>query len=204
MPLTPKNRKEEWLEGLVQHSTTLTPKNRPEEWMLGLIEGSTTLTPKNRCEAWLKEIIDASGGGGGGSLEIEEGLWSPEEDIARPTISFSDDHATLPGLVIISDDNDTAVSSGSNLFWMLGSPYNFWSASPLVSTTIYYGRVDFLYNLGGTVNANGYIITELTGVSSSSMEYWVTTSDFSPYWLGPSRYWRAGRTYKWIAVWKPE
>ena len=47
MPLTPKNRKEQWLEGLVQHETTLTPKNRPE--------------------AWIKEIIDASGGGGGGT-----------------------------------------------------------------------------------------------------------------------------------------
>lgn len=47
MPLTPKNRKEEWLEGLVDHETTL--------------------TPKNRCEAWMKEIIDASGGGGGGT-----------------------------------------------------------------------------------------------------------------------------------------
>lgn len=46
MPLTPKNRKEEWLQGLVDHETTLTPKNRPEEWM--------------------KEIIDASGGGGTG------------------------------------------------------------------------------------------------------------------------------------------
>lgn len=46
MPLTPKNRKEEWLQGLVDHETALTPKNRPEEWM--------------------KEIIDASGGGGGG------------------------------------------------------------------------------------------------------------------------------------------
>ena len=70
MPLTPKNRKEEWLEGLVEHSTTLTPKNRPEEWMLGLIEGTTTLTPKNRCEAWMKEIIDASGGGGGGGMDL--------------------------------------------------------------------------------------------------------------------------------------
>lgn len=46
MPLTPKNRKEEWLQGLVDHETTLTPKNRDESWM--------------------KEIIDASGGGGGG------------------------------------------------------------------------------------------------------------------------------------------
>ena len=47
MPLTPKNRKEEWLQGLVDHETTLTPKNRPE--------------------AWMKEIIDTSGSGGGGT-----------------------------------------------------------------------------------------------------------------------------------------
>lgn len=50
MPLTPKNRKEEWLEGFVEHETTLTPKNREEEW--------------------LKEIIDASGGGGGGDIDL--------------------------------------------------------------------------------------------------------------------------------------
>lgn len=50
MPLTPKNRKEEWLQGLVDHETTLTPKNRPEEWM--------------------KEIIDASGSGGGGGTGV--------------------------------------------------------------------------------------------------------------------------------------
>ena len=46
MPLIPKNRKEEWLEGLAQHETPLTPRNREE--------------------AWCKEIIDASGGGGTG------------------------------------------------------------------------------------------------------------------------------------------
>ena len=52
MPLTPKNRKEEWLEGLVDHETDL--------------------TPKNRSEAWMKEIIEASGGGGGGGLVVVE------------------------------------------------------------------------------------------------------------------------------------
>lgn len=77
MPLTPKNRKEEWLQGLVDHETTLTPKNRPEEWMLGLVEGSTTLTPKNRCEEWMKEIIDASGGGGTGFSIVTGSFTTP-------------------------------------------------------------------------------------------------------------------------------
>lgn len=51
MPLTPKNRKEQWLDGLVDHETTL--------------------TPKNRSEAWMKEIIEASGGGGGGLFVVD-------------------------------------------------------------------------------------------------------------------------------------
>lgn len=54
MPLTPKNRREEWLQGIVDHETTLTLKNRPEEWM--------------------KEIIDASGGGGGGGGALVIGM----------------------------------------------------------------------------------------------------------------------------------
>lgn len=45
---------------------SLTPKNRKEEWLQGLVDHETTLTPKNRAEEWMKEIIDASGGGGGG------------------------------------------------------------------------------------------------------------------------------------------
>ena len=39
----------------------LTPKNRKEQWLEGLVEGETTLTPKNRREEWMKEIIDAKG-----------------------------------------------------------------------------------------------------------------------------------------------
>lgn len=44
----------------------LTPNNREEHWLKGMVDGETTLTPNKRREYWYKEIIDAQGGGGGG------------------------------------------------------------------------------------------------------------------------------------------
>ena len=44
----------------------LTPNNREEHWLQGMVDGSTTLEPNKRSEYWYKEIIDAIGSGGGG------------------------------------------------------------------------------------------------------------------------------------------
>ena len=44
----------------------LTPNNREEHWLQGMVDGSTDLTPNKRREYWYKEIVDAIGSGGGG------------------------------------------------------------------------------------------------------------------------------------------
>lgn len=89
MPLTPKNRKEEWLEGLVEHETTL--------------------TPKNRCEAWMKEIIDASGGGGGGG----GGVLVVGMDMQTMTLdkTWKEIHdAPLAVIKMFPDENTTSIA----------------------------------------------------------------------------------------------
>ena len=48
----------------------LTPNNREEHWLKGMVDGSTTLTPNKRQEFWYQEIINAQGGGGGGGALI--------------------------------------------------------------------------------------------------------------------------------------
>lgn len=44
----------------------LTPNNREEYWLKGMVDGQTTLEPNTRREYWYKEIVDAIGSGGGG------------------------------------------------------------------------------------------------------------------------------------------
>lgn len=44
----------------------LTPNNREEHWLQGMVDGQTTLEPNKRREFWYKEIVDAIGSGGGG------------------------------------------------------------------------------------------------------------------------------------------
>ena len=44
----------------------LTPNNREEHWLKGMVDGQTTLEPNKRREYWYKEIVDAIGSGGGG------------------------------------------------------------------------------------------------------------------------------------------
>lgn len=44
----------------------LTPNNREEYWLKGMVDGQTTLEPNKRKEFWYKEIVDAIGSGGGG------------------------------------------------------------------------------------------------------------------------------------------
>ena len=59
-----------------------TPKNRKEKWMRGIVDRTTTLTPRNREEVIIKDIITSLGemqsaiqalqsmddGGGGGEM----------------------------------------------------------------------------------------------------------------------------------------
>ncbi|MBQ1790788.1 MAG: hypothetical protein II008_11445 [Oscillospiraceae bacterium] len=90
MPLTPKNRKEEWLQGLVDHETTLTPKNRPE--------------------AWMKEIIDTIGSGGGGGTGggvLKVGI-TVESGFATMDKTWKEiNEATLPVVVVNTSENAT-------------------------------------------------------------------------------------------------
>lgn len=44
----------------------LTPNNREEHWLQGMVDGQTDLEPNKRREYWYKEIVDAIGSGGGG------------------------------------------------------------------------------------------------------------------------------------------
>lgn len=147
---------------------------------------------------------------GGGSpsvsgLEYEEDIYEPSADINQPTINFSKTHDTLPILIMMEDISETPQSvDSSNLFFTITNWYSCFNKTPdILATYTYYARQQYAYtnNSGTSFTATGYNINSLNSASSSGMGFWLTTSAFMPRG-GTNTYWRAGRTYKWIAVWR--
>jgi len=144
--------------------------------------------------------------GGGGGLEYEEGIFEPNADIARPTISFTNPHSASPAFVLMADIAETAPpTADSNLAFS----YSDWNsafgititpnASPITNN---YGMVYYLYMANTRA---GVTITKLEETASNnSRAYWVDKTGFYPSSASNSRYWKSGRKYKWIAIWMPE
>lgn len=149
-------------------------------------------------------------GGGTGGLEYETGTYTPAEDIARPTIAFFKTHTVPPAFVTMSDASENAtLAQNDTVYFSLVDSYRFaGSGWPYSASSLRNGFVAYSY-LGSSVTAtNGTIPlsynSDNTGDSTTSYyRYWATESNFIPSANNTSRFWRAGRTYKWIAVWAP-
>lgn len=152
----------------------------------------------------------ASGGGGGG-LEVETGTFEPTENIARPTISFKNQHSEAPIFIMMVDLTDAvAQTTQTNLgFYYMDWWRVFGKAFQASSTINYYGKAHYSIRTSSatsiTTNAFDFQYdSDYTGDSRVTMpRHWATSESFRPYSNSTTRYWRAGRTYKWIAVWKP-
>lgn len=88
----------------------LTPNNREEHFLQGMVDGETTLTPNNRKEHWYKEIIDSigSGGGGGGGVLIVEMTLDADTHYATLNKTAGEIVAAFP-LVFITFDTGSSV-----------------------------------------------------------------------------------------------
>lgn len=154
-------------------------------------------------------VVNVAGGGGG--LEYETGEYTPDADIARPTITFSNTHSEAPVLVYMCDVTGTAHSAtNSNYVFMYADPYKLWGHGyPYSSSDYRYANVWACYRSTSTSSLSmsgltiAYNSDSTLSSPSSYPRYWASPTEFHPYSNSTSRYWRAGRTYKWIAVWKP-
>ena len=146
----------------------------------------------------------ASGGGGGG-LVYETGTWTPASDISEHTISFTNAHSSLPINVIVSDIGSGVATTNSNLYFALSNWYEL-SGYPVMQTsnTSQYALIRFGYKSSSGIGSGGQNIQYATGDSGVSyMNYWLTSSWAKVSTNSTTHFWRAGRTYKWIAVWAP-
>ena len=148
-------------------------------------------------------------GGGGGGLVYETGTWTPTTDIDRGEISYNNQHTTMPIFVAIADtDTGASLTSNSNTYMDFIYEYGALGFGVPYNTSVSYYRYGFATYGYFTSNASSYSITVCGNNGSGTMntnnvKYWADENKFYPYTTSESRYWRSGKTYKWIAVWGP-
>ena len=175
-----------------------------------LVSGSETKTANGTYDVTnLAELIVNVASSGG--LVFESGTWTPSSDIARGTINFSNTHTEAPIVVVLSDATGTASSeTNSNHAFMYWDYYKaFGVGIPYSSTGFRYAHVTYSYRSNSTSSLSqattvcSYNSDNTTASGVNYPRYWATNTGFYPYTNSTSRYWRAGRTYKWFAIWKP-
>lgn len=150
-------------------------------------------------------VTGTASGGGGGGLEYETGTWTPASDASEHTISFTNTHSSVPINVIVSDSGSDLATSNSNMYFTLDNWYEL-SGYPVRqnATTSLYASIRYAYKTSSGLTASGQNILYANGDSSTAyLNYWLTSSWAKVSSGSTSRYWRAGHTYKWIAIWKP-
>ena len=155
--------------------------------------------------AWVNgSLLTGTGSGGGRGLEYETGTYTPTSDIAQPTISFANTHTIRPHYVMIVDTTEATPTANSAYMWAIINWYDLFGTGIRISDSqINYARTLYIYKTSGNFTTAGNNISFLDGTINTSMVYYLTEATFTPYLGGTSRYFRANKTYKWIAVWKP-
>lgn len=147
-------------------------------------------------------ILPPDGGGSPsvGGLEYEEGTYAPSQDVNNLSISFTNSHNNRPISIVLEDITGTTQSTSNGLLtWVYGGWYDAFGFSVQAGNEVpMYGRIQYGYG-GTSYGGAGTNLTSITGMTSSSIDRYVTNTGFQLY----SCKCIAGRTYKWIAVWAP-
>ena len=131
-------------------------------------------------------------------IDYEVGEYKPGSDTAQPTITFTKTHTGRPIFALISDVTGDTASQNSMCFWWAVNWYDANGTGVRVSSSQqYYMRTQYGYKTSSSITQTGTNVNNTSNISNYvSATNFTTTS-------GSSYYFRSGRTYKWIAVWKP-
>lgn len=187
-----------WITGSTKTGTAVTVTASE------LVSGSETKTENGTYDVTnLAELVVNVSGGGSGGLEYETGTLTLSSDESTPIISFTNTHTDVPIYINITDVTETLATDNSNLYWTFMNWYTLNdSFIKTTSSSNMYGRYQYGWKTSSGASAGNIDCTN-TGTGSGSLYYLVAEDRFGPYCGSGNRYWRAGRTYKWIAVWVP-
>lgn len=142
-------------------------------------------------------------------LEYETGTWTPSEDVQIYAISLSNTHTVAPAAYVVYDADDSTVQDNSNIICRyLNYAQMCGVATTFSGTTTYYGQISYASKSTGTSAGSGntYLLKPYTDTSDGNngcSRFYATETSIKAYGANSTRYWRSGRTYKWMAVWAP-
>ena len=169
-----------------------------------LVSGNLPITQNGNnidCANYSTVSVNVSGGVGG--LEYEAGIWTPSTDTADYTISFTGTHTVAPFFYLINDsEGEYYTEANSNIQVRFVCPYLLGVDLYITGTNIQYATVASQYRGTSTTSFSSANATVTTNGSAVLSDY-ATSTGIRAYTNATSRYWRAGRAYKWIAVWAP-
>ena len=153
-------------------------------------------------------LTQGTASGGGGGLVYEAGTYTPTEDVNRPTINFVNTHTEPPSFIEMVREESEVYNPYENYRFTYHDWWRLLGEAASTSTTVYYAEVRYQYVTSSTsLSASGIVLPNssdnTTDSNSNYPRYWANESWFKPSSNSNSRYWKNGRTYKWIAIWKP-
>lgn len=131
-----------------------------------------------------------------GGLEYETGQWTMGVDSTNAhTESYKNTHSTGPAIIICFDVTQTNNSSGSSFIYQFGLDLLKLFGN---SIYVYSDKVYKSITLYGNSYSTNSSINLINSWSTYDANYSKTKFTITPH---PSGQFRAGRTYKWIAIW---
>lgn len=147
---------------------------------------------------------------GGGGLTFESGTYEPSANTSGEKILFANTHSEAPAFIMMVDATGTAdTSSNTNMQFVWYDYYKLygigmpWSASAYRYASVYYAyraTNTSVLSVGGVHCPYDSDNAASSGINNP--RFWTDELGFTPSSASTSRYWRAGRTYKWIAIWR--
>lgn len=180
------------------------------------LTGDTVTLPEHIMSGLIGHLADGrqvtgTGQGGSSGLEFETGTYEPSADTSGEKILFANSHSEAPAFIMMVDATGTAdTTSNTNMQFVWHDYYKLYGTGiPWSSSAYRYATAFYAYRATNTGNlTQGAVNCPYTSDNKSpagSINYprfWTDELGFTPNSASTSRYWRAGRTYKWYAIWK--
>lgn len=170
--------------------------------------GSQTISQNGTVDvtALAEVVVSVSGASG---LVYETGTYTPTQDTNNASITFSNSHSESPMMFAMFDISPNSTAQASSR--AISVYFDFYRLSG-VGTPYATNNVRYSADFEGYRSSSNTISNTTTYTTTNSDSATASNQNYSSYWAnatrfqasyGTSRSWRAGRSYKWIAVWKP-